>query len=130
MDNAATGSHPLQVAWSDGALVSCKVLVLELSLKHVRDGLEAAVWVIGETAILVDIELVEHEERVMVAEFRAANASPDTGTNTLGLFTRENSLGDGSGLFGCCGSHDCCCDVVGVEEALCVEGLKWCWEGV
>jgi hypothetical protein len=70
--------------------VSCKVLVLELSLEHVCHSLEATVRVVGEATVLVDRELVEHEEGVVVAEFWASDGPTDTSTDTLGLFLGED----------------------------------------
>src|SRR5690349_14674364 len=97
VDNTTTSSHPLQVTRSNSSLVSCKVLVLELTLEHVGHSFESAVRVIREATVLVDRELVEHEERVVVTEFGASDGSTDTGTDSLGLFLREDGLSDRSG---------------------------------
>lgn len=56
-------------ARSDGSLVSCNVLVLELSLEYECLSSEAAVRVVGEVAALIDRKLVEHEKEIVVTEF-------------------------------------------------------------
>ena len=44
----------------------------ELSLQQVGDGLEAAVWMVGEASTLLGaaLELVQQQERVQVPEAR------------------------------------------------------------
>ena len=62
-----------------------KILKLRLALEQVGHSLEAMVGVIREVSVLVDRELVEHEERVVVTEFRASDGSTDMGADTGGL---------------------------------------------
>lgn len=69
--DAAPGRHPLQVARADGALVSAEVLVQERPFQHVRHRLESAVRVVGEACGRRHLELVQHQERVQVAQLGA-----------------------------------------------------------
>jgi hypothetical protein len=90
--------------------------VLELTLEHICDSLEAAVRVIGEATILIDIKLVEHEERIVATELWASDGSTDTSTDTFGLFLREDGLCDGSGerssrAGGHIGGYSRCCEL-------------------
>ena len=45
VDDAAPGRHPLQITRAEVSLVPAEVLVIELSLQHVRDRLKPAVSV-------------------------------------------------------------------------------------
>ena len=49
---------------------TCEVLVCELPLQQVGDGLEAAVWMVGEASTLLGaaLELVQQQERVQVPD--------------------------------------------------------------
>lgn len=49
----------------DSALVSGNVLVLELALEHVGDGLEAGVRVVREAALLVEVEILQQDKGVV-----------------------------------------------------------------
>ena len=51
---------------------TCEVLVCELPLQQVGDGLKAAVWMVGEASTLLGaaLELVQQQERVQVPEAR------------------------------------------------------------
>jgi hypothetical protein len=53
MNDAAAGRHPLDVARRDRPTVSETVAVFDRSGQHVRDGLDAAVRVPGETRQIV-----------------------------------------------------------------------------
>lgn len=92
VDNAACGRHPLQVAGADIALVALEVLVEELALEHVSDRFETTVRMVGETAGRVDIEFVEHKERVEVTQLVRANASVDAGVHTVHLLAGQDRL--------------------------------------
>jgi hypothetical protein len=92
VDDTTTGGHPLQVARTDGSFASCKVLMLNLTLKYVGYSLEAAMRVVREPTGGVRVKLIEHEERVVVAEFGSTDGTPDHSTDALGLFLGENGL--------------------------------------
>ncbi|CAO3571187.1 unnamed protein product [Mortierella alpina] len=98
--NTLAGGHPLEVTWTDLALVACKVFVFELSLEHVGDGLEPAVRVVRKSSCSVDTELVQHQERVVVSELGATDGSADECTDSLALLDRENGFSNGSGGVG------------------------------
>jgi hypothetical protein len=92
VDDNTTGCHPLQVARTDDSFVSCKVLMLNLSHKHVGHSLETTMGVVRVPTGGVRVKLIEHEERVVVAEFGSTDGTPDHSTDTLGLFLGENKL--------------------------------------
>jgi hypothetical protein len=68
VEDPAAGRHPLDVSVPQDALDTSAVLVVDLALDDVRDGLEAPVGVPRKTCeVLVGIsrsEVVEQEERV------------------------------------------------------------------
>src|SRR6266536_3980291 len=69
VDDAATGSHPLHVARVDHAAMACGILVLDAAFENVRDGLEAAMRMIGcadrlAGSVLDRTQLVDEQERV------------------------------------------------------------------
>lgn len=86
VNDTTTGGHPLQVTRTDGSLVSCKVLMLNLSFEHVSHSLETSVGVVRETTSGVRVKLIEHEKRVVVAEFGPTDGAADLSTDTFGLF--------------------------------------------
>jgi hypothetical protein len=51
---------------------------------------------IRKSAILVDIELIKHQEGVVVSKFRSTNRSTNSSANTFGLFLGKDSLDYGS----------------------------------
>ena len=96
VNDATTSGHPLEITRSDSSFVSCEILVLELALEHIDYSFEPTMRVIGKAAVLVDVELVEHEERIVVSEFRMTYGSTNSGTFPLGLFSGEDGLSEGS----------------------------------
>jgi hypothetical protein len=72
VDDAARGSHPLDVARSDHAAVAGRVAVLDLPVVNDRDRLEASVRVLADSATLAcRLEqmrpgIVEQQERADV----------------------------------------------------------------
>ena len=77
VQDAATRGHPLRVALADDAATTVGVVVRDLAVEHVGDGLEPAVRVPGRALRLVGLvldraELVEEEERVGVVHAQAA----------------------------------------------------------
>ena len=64
MDDAFTCGHPLYVSRSYRTLVSLEIFVSNLSIEHVRDGLEASVWMVWEACWQLHIKEVKHEERI------------------------------------------------------------------
>ena len=68
MDDAAAGSHPLDVAGGDGAVVAHAVAVLDGPGENVGDGLDAAVRMPGKPGEVVFghvvAEIVEQEKGV------------------------------------------------------------------
>src|SRR6266571_7956385 len=75
MHDAGARGHPLHVARAKHAAMAGRVLVLELALQHVRDGLEAAMRVIGRAdrfagAVIGRPHLVEKEEGIDCVQSR------------------------------------------------------------
>src|SRR5882762_791370 len=75
MHDAGACGHPLHVARAKHAAMAGRVLVLELALQHVSDGLEAAMRVIGRTdrlagAVISRPHLVEKEEGIDYVQSR------------------------------------------------------------
>lgn len=95
--DAPAGRHELQVARVQGALVAGKVLVVRGALEQVRDGLLAAVRVVGEPCAGRDGEVVEHEEGREVAQLRRADGAADARACALGLLDGQEGLADGAG---------------------------------
>src|SRR6266849_827798 len=75
MHDAGTRGHPLHVARAKHAAMAGRVLVLELALQHVSDGLEAAMRVIGRAdrlawAVIGRPHLVDKEEGIDCVQSR------------------------------------------------------------
>src|SRR5438094_10656191 len=75
MHDAGACGHPLHVARAKHAAMAGRVLVLELALQHVSDGLEAAMRVIGRAdrfagAVIGRPHLVEKEEGIDCVQSR------------------------------------------------------------
>src|SRR5712691_11366999 len=75
MHDAGTCGHPLHVARAKHAAMAGRVLVLELALQHVSDGLGAAMRVIGRAdrlagAVISRPHLVEKEEGIDYVQSR------------------------------------------------------------
>lgn len=107
--------HPLQVAGTDCASMSCKVLMLEHALSrhetraasmllshidHISDSFEPAMRMVGKALAKHDAhvardttpygrerhaELVEHQKWVEILQFRTSDAAADTSAGPLAL---------------------------------------------
>lgn len=76
-----------------------EVFVPHGALEHVGDGLESAMRVVGKSGGRRDGKLVEHKERVEVAQLAAADGATDGSTGTLRLLTRQDGLDNSTGDF-------------------------------
>ncbi len=85
MDDALSCGHPLEVAWTDSALMSLEILMEEGSRYHVGDSLEAPVRVIWETGWESDFKEVEHEEWIHVGDLGVTDYSDYVGSLALSL---------------------------------------------
>ena len=73
MQDAAAGRHPLRVALADHAAAAVGVVVCDLAVEDVADGLEAAMRMPGRALRLVRAvhdrpDVVEQQERVRFRE--------------------------------------------------------------
>lgn len=81
MQDAPSRAHPLHVSGADKTLVAQAVPMVRGTLKHVRDGLDAAVRMIRETAQrpfegIIEGEMVEEQEWIIfVADPRCKGAA-------------------------------------------------------
>ena len=71
MENAAAGGHPLHVSSAHRALIAEAVAVLHAAAQHVRDRLDAAVRVPGESREVIlgmlVAKIIQEQERIEVA---------------------------------------------------------------
>ncbi len=84
------GRHPLGRAVGDEAAAAGGVVVLERTVDHVRDRLEAAVWVprrsLGLTGRVLDgPHVVQEQERVRERQVDAGEGAPDHEALALGV---------------------------------------------
>src|SRR3990172_6177480 len=73
MNDARARRHPLHVAGCYQAVISHRVLVLDLSVQHIGDGLEAAMRMVGRTlrlarCVVGRTHFIEEEERSDVVD--------------------------------------------------------------
>jgi hypothetical protein len=102
VDHAGAGGHPLHVAGAEAAAVADGVLVLELALEDVADGLEAAVRMVGRAdrlsgGVVDRAHLVEHQEGVDEAEAGGRERAADDEAGALALAVGGDQPGDGTG---------------------------------
>src|SRR5699024_6124338 len=69
VDNAGPGGHPLHIALADGAASAGRILVRNFAIVNDGDGLEAAMWMLTDTARtragfeVPRAGVIEHQER-------------------------------------------------------------------
>src|SRR6266704_929912 len=90
MDDAPTGSHPLDLTRRDGATVSKAVPVLDSAGKDVGNGFNAAMGMPGEAGEIifrnVIAKVIQQKERV---EFRSVSEAERAPQMHAGPFTRR-----------------------------------------
>jgi hypothetical protein len=62
--------------------------------QEIGDCFLAAVWVVGEAGAGGDRKVVKQEKGGQVAEFGGANGAAHNGSDTFGLFAREDGGAD------------------------------------
>ena len=98
MHDARACGHPLDVARAQHAAVARRVLVLELALQHVSDGLEAAMRMIGRAdrlagAVVDRPHLVEQQERIDHVQSRGRDRPAHDEACPLALAVRGDDAG-------------------------------------
>src|SRR5580765_189480 len=106
MNDTGAGSHPLHVAWLEHALVASGVLVLELALEHVGDGLEAAVRMVGRAhglarGVIDRAHLVEQQEGVDQVQALGGKGTPHDEAGALALAVGGDDAGSFANGLGC-----------------------------
>ncbi len=106
MHDARARRHPLHVARAQHAAMPGRVLVLELALQHVGDGLEAAVRVIGRAdrlagAVVDRPHLVEKEERIDHVQSRGRHRPAHDEACAFALAVRRDDAGGFADGLGC-----------------------------
>src|SRR5712691_3088728 len=101
MHDAGTCGHPLHVARAKHAAMAGRVLVLELALQHVSDGLEAAMRVIGRAdrlagAVIGRPHLVEKEEGIDHVQSRGRHRPAHDEACAFALTVRGGEIRVGS----------------------------------
>ena len=104
MDDSAARVHPLNVARADDPGVPESVSVLHLALENVGYGLDAAVWVPGETRqILFRVrgpESVEEKKRVEEGHFVVRERAAESDARPFQGRDAGKTVNDRAGRFG------------------------------
>jgi hypothetical protein len=96
MENATTGSHPLHIASGHFAFVAQTVGVLDRTGEHIRDRLDPAMWMPGESRqvifrILI-AEVVQQQEGIEFLRFTEAESALQFHARALDRGLRLNDL--------------------------------------
>ena len=79
MYDAAASLHPLTPTGAQVSGIAHAVLMLHVTIDHVGESVEAAVWMRRETRnILIRIitaEIIQHQERIIIAQSRCADSA-------------------------------------------------------
>src|SRR5581483_12455976 len=99
MQNTAARRHPLHVASLQLAAIAEAVAMVDAAGEHIGDGLDAAMRMPGKTgAVIIGpiiAEIVEQQERIVVAGFAEAERAPQFYAGALDRGLRRDDAFDG-----------------------------------